>query len=119
VFSISVTNISQRPTVVTNIGFTFGVARWKRHGLITFMPDEFGPGIPKLLSDGDTGHWTTRLKDDNQWIRNLVLKFEVSPLVASTWRIQIHTSNGGTTTLKPEKSMIDVLVQCAKERKRG
>lgn len=33
VFSVSVTNISQRPTVITNVGFTFGLFRWKRHGL--------------------------------------------------------------------------------------
>lgn len=55
VFSISVTNISQRPTVITNIGFTFGIWRRKKHGIITFMPDQYGHGIPKALPDGETG----------------------------------------------------------------
>jgi hypothetical protein len=105
--------------VVTNIGFTFGIWRWKRHGIITFMLDELGPGVPKALSDGETAHWNARLGPNNKWARELVEKFKVSAFDVHTWRIQVHTSNGGTTELRPEKGIRDILMACVKEAGRG
>lgn len=115
VFSVSATNVSQRPTVVTNIGFSFGILRWKRHGLITFMPGDLGPGIPKSLSDGETASWNAKMGPDNKWARDLVEKFNVSKFDLWTWRVQIHLSNGGTTELRPEKGMRRILLTCIKE----
>jgi hypothetical protein len=119
VFAVSVTNVSQRPTVVTNIGFTFGVLRWKRRGLITFMQDDISQGIPKPLADGETGNWNVRLGPDRQWLRDLATKFEVTRLSVMTWRVHVHTSNGGTTTLRPEKGIRDMLLQCIGGRNSG
>jgi len=61
VFSVSATNVSQRPTVITGIGFTFGIWRWKRHGIMTFMQDQISHGIPMPLTDGETGNWNVPL----------------------------------------------------------
>ena len=119
VFAVSVTNISQRPTIVTNIGFTFGLWRWKRHGIITFMQDDIGHGIPKPLSDGETGNWNARLGKDNKWITDLVEKFAVTRFSVMTWRIHVHTSNGGTTTLRPERNIRDMVLACVASRPSG
>jgi len=113
VFAVSVTNISQRPTIVTNIGFTFGVWRWKRYGIITFMQDQFGHGIPKPLSDGEAGNWNVPLGPDNRWLRELAKKFPVNRWAIITWRVQVHTSNGGTATLRPEKNIREMLLACS------
>lgn len=110
VFGVSVTNTSQRPTVVTNIGFTFGFWRWKRHGIITFMQNNFSHGIPKPLADGETGVWNVPLGHDHRWLRDLASKFPVTWFLVYTWRVHVHTSNGGTTTLRPCKEIRDMLL---------
>ncbi len=110
VFTVCVTNVSQRPTVVTNIGFSFGMWRWKRNGIIMFVQDQFGHGIPKPLGDGETGHWSVPLGQDNEWAKDLVSKFTPSRWGVRTWRVHVYTSNGGTTTLRPEKAMRDLLL---------
>lgn len=109
VFSVSVTNISQRPTIITNIGFSCGIWKWKRYGIITFMEDDISQGIPKPLSDGETGSWNVRLGLENVWAKELVEKFEMTPFLVKTLRIHIHTSNGGTTKLKPENNFNEIL----------
>jgi len=109
VFAVSVTNISQRPTVITNVGFTFGWWRWKRHGIVTFMQDQFSHGIPKPLADGETANWNVPLGPDNKWLRELAEKFPVSRWHIFTWRVHVHTSNGGTTTLRPDKEIRSLL----------
>jgi hypothetical protein len=117
VFSVSVTNVSQRPTVITNIGITFGLWNWKRHGIITFTQDDIGPGIPKQLLDGETENWNIRLGQDNKWLTDLVEQFSVTRFSVLTWRIQIHTSNGGITTLRPEKNIRDMMLACMASKK--
>jgi hypothetical protein len=119
VFAVSATNVSQRPTIVTNIGFTFGVWRWKRHGIITFMQDQLGHGIPKSLSDGETGNWNVPLGPDNRWLKELAEKFSVNRWTIFTWRVQVHTSNGGTTTLRPEKNIREMLLACSDSHASG
>jgi hypothetical protein len=113
VFSVSVTNISQRPTVVTNIGFTFGAWRWKRHGIIALVQDQFGHGIPKPLADGETGSWSVPLGPDNRWLRDLASKFQITWWAVFTWRVHVYTSNGGTTTLRPDKETRKMLLALA------
>ncbi|UNP29578.1 hypothetical protein [Lysobacter gummosus] len=110
VFTVTATNVSQRPTVVTNIGFTFGVWRWKQHGIFNFIQDDIGHGIPKPLVDGESGTWSARLGPDNHWVKDLVEKLQVNWWSVLTWRIHIHTSNGGTTTVRPERNIRDMLL---------
>ena len=78
VFTVSVTNISQRPTMVTNIGFTCEIWRWKRYGIIGFTQDDISHGIPKALSDGESGNWNVRMGESNQWARDIINKFEMT-----------------------------------------
>ena len=119
VFSVSATNVSQRPTVVTNIGVTFGVWRWKKHGIITFVADQYGNGIPKALSDGETGNWSVPIGHDNSWLEDLAKQFEINRWAVFTWRVQVHTSNGGATTFRPEKNIRKRLLACIASRPAG
>ena len=117
VLAISMTNTSQRPTVVTNIGFTFGALRWKKFGIITSMQDVISHGIPKPLSDGETGNWNVDLGKDEQWLKDLAEQFSVTRFAVATWKITVHTSNGGTTTLRPEKHLRNALLKHVNARK--
>lgn len=115
VFAVSATNASQRPTIVTNISLTFGVWRWKRHGIMTFLQDDISHGIPKPLSDGETGSWNARMND--QWLKKLVENFELDNFSVETMKVLIHTSNGGVTVLRPEKGFRDKIKSFIKEMK--
>ena len=118
-FSITVTNRSPRPTKITNIGFTCGVWRWKRHGLITFIKNHITEGIPKSLSDGEQAHFAVALDESRSWILDLVQKFEMSTLDVKTFRIHVYTSNGGQMMMKPEKPFLDVMYTAARREKHG
>lgn len=113
VFSVSVTNVSQRSTVVTGIGCTFGIWRWKQHGMILFMQDQYSQGIPKSLVDGETGNWNVPLGQDNQWLRDIASKYRLDRWAIYTWRVQIYTSNGGITMLRPDKGIRSMLAKTA------
>lgn len=104
VFSVSATNISQRPTVVTHIGFSFGILRWKKYGMFLFGESNLGHGVPKPLADGESGSWNAEIGPDSRWLRELAEKFDVTKFHVYTWRIRISTSNGGVTVLRPDKS---------------
>jgi hypothetical protein len=119
VFAVSATNVSQRPTVVTNVGFTFGVWRWKRHGVVTFMQDQFSNGIPKPLGDGETGSWNVPLGPDNKWFKDLASKFSATRWAVYTWRVHVYTSNGGFTTFRPDKNTRTMLLAAAGLQKRS
>jgi hypothetical protein len=119
VFSVSATNVSQRPTVVTKIGFTFGIWRWKRYGVITFQQDQISHGIPKSLGDGETADWIVPLGDDSQWLKDLASKFPISWWAVFTWRVHVHTSNGGSNTFRPDKAIREKLKAFADAPQRG
>lgn len=116
-FSINVTNRSPRPTKITNIGFAFGIWRWKRRGLITFMRDHISDDIPKSLGDGEQAHFCFTLDESRSWISDLVQQFEMSAIDVKTFRVHVYTSNGGQMTIKPEKPFLDVMFAEAKKRK--
>ena len=101
--------------MVTNIGFTCEIWRWKRYGIIGFTQDDISHGIPKALSDGESGNWNVRMGESNQWARDIINKFEMTRISVATLRVQIHTSNGGTTVLRPKKSIRDILIALVKE----
>lgn len=118
VLAVSVTNISLRPTEVINIVFTCGIWRWKRHVLVKFMQD-MGHNIPQPLSDGETGYWYVPMGESNNFARGLIDGLKITRFSVATLRVQILTSNGGTTMLWPEKSFRDTLMSLVKEKKSG
>lgn len=113
VFSVAATNVSQRSTVISNIGCSFGVWRWKQQGIIRFMHDQYGPGIPKSLVDGETVVWSVPLGQDNKWLKDFTSKWRLTRWTVWTWRIHVYTSNGGTTTFRPDKSTRTMLLEAA------
>jgi hypothetical protein len=113
VFAISVTNSSLRPTVVTNVGFTFGFWRWRKQGVVVIVRDQFSDGVPKTLGDGDTGSWNIPLGKEHKWLRDLASTFPVSRWAVWTWRVRVYTSNGDVTTLRPGKTIRQMLLAVA------
>jgi hypothetical protein len=69
---ISVTNVGTRATVLNNI--TFRAGRWgdRRYGVFPTDKDSFSVGLPYPLADGHEGHWGVALRNDREWLRELV-----------------------------------------------
>jgi hypothetical protein len=118
-FSVSATNISQRPTTITNISFSMGLFFWRRHGIITFMQGAYSHGIPKELTDGDRGSWSADLGQDEEWISDLVEKFKMKWIHVQTLRVYVHTSNGGSTKFVPERAFRKMIMKHVAKAKHG
>jgi hypothetical protein len=119
IVSISVTNLSQRSTTITNIGLTMGLPLRKRSGIITLMQSHISHGIPKTLADGERANWSIELDTSQSWMKELVQKFEMDRLSVYTLRFHVYTSNGGTTTLRPEKELRKMLLEHVAKKKHG
>ena len=119
VFNITVTNISQRPTTITNISFSMGLFFWRRQGIITFMQTHNSHGIPRELSDGDRGSWCAELGANEEWISDLVSEFNMGWVDVQSLRIYVHTSNGGSTKLVPENNFQKMILRHVGARKHG
>ena len=119
IVSLSVTNVSQRPTTVTNIGLSMGLPFRKRAGVINIVQSHISHGIPKTLADGERASWSIELDKSQTWIRELVEKFEMNWLSVQTLRFHVYTSNGGTTTLRPEKELRKMLLNHVAKKKHG
>lgn len=103
--SILVTNTGTRATVVKSIGLRFGLFR-KRYAILKLSEDEYKDRIPRPLGDGEQAHWGIQLDTKRSWITDLFQKdFVRSSLDIHTMVIQIHTTNGGTKSFRPERSL--------------
>ncbi len=102
--SIDITNIGSRGTVINNIGIRIGLFR-RRYGIIPVDRDNYSDKIPMLLNDGDQGHWCIPLDEKFSWINGLCKDFIKSPLDIATMQIQVHTTNGGTQNIRPNKNL--------------
>lgn len=104
VISIGVTNIGNRTTTVRNIGIRSGLFK-KRYGIIMVGQSDISESIPKTIADGEQGNWSIPLQGNPNWIADLCEKFVTTKLDVLTLRVQIHTTNGGTTNIKAEKGL--------------
>lgn len=67
---------------------------------------EYMDPIPRPLGDGEQAHWGIPLDKEQKWINDLFLKdFAKSWLDVQTMVIQVHTTNGGTFSFRPEKAL--------------
>lgn len=107
--SINVANVGNRSTVVNNIGIRVGLFK-KRYAIITVVRDHHSDGIPRSLADGEQGHWGIPLDEKRSWITDLCKDFIKSKRDVETMRIQIHTTNGGTTNIRPEKTLRQMII---------
>ncbi len=116
VIAVSATNISPRPTTVTNVVFSYGVWRWKRYYFVKFMRG--GPSdLPALLTDGQPATWYIPMGKENQWARELVNELKLTRFDVATLKVNIQTSNGGTTVIRPDKDFRDTLMALVEEKK--
>lgn len=118
VFAVHATNVSARRTVVTEISIGFVLVGWTRYGLVPVIRTPVSHGIPKALAAGESGSWTIPLGADNAWLKELIGQFGISKASVHAMRVYLHTSNGGTTILRPEKSFRELLLSEIEERER-
>lgn len=103
--SIFVTNTGTRSTVIKSVGLRFGLLR-KRYAFLKLQQDDLMDPIPRPLSDGDQAHWGFPLDAEHKWIDDLFLKdFARSWLDVETMVVQVHTTNGGTFSFRPEQPL--------------
>ena len=112
--SIRVTNVGSRSTVISNIGIRIGRFK-KRYAIITVVRDTYSAGIPKPLGDGEEAHWGIPLDEKKSWITDLCKDFIKSEADVESMRIEIHTTNGGTTDLRPEKPLRQMIIDSLKK----
>lgn len=113
--SIVVTNVGNRSTVVSHVGLRVGLLR-KRYAFITLVKDQFSEGIPRPLADGEQAHWGIPLDENRSWIADLCKDFITTRLDVETMKIQIHTTNGGTTDIRPEEPLRKMILDVVSKR---
>lgn len=103
--SLSVTNIGTRATVIKSIGMRFGLFR-RRYAYLNLQRNEHMDAMPRPLADGEQAHWGIPLDKDRLWILDLFEKQLVqSGVDVKTMVIQVHTTNGGIFTFRPEPAL--------------
>ncbi len=108
---INVRNIGSRSTIVNNIGIRIGLIK-KRYAILAPPRDRYSDGIPKALGDGEEAHWAIVLDEEDTWVKKLCKGFVKSGIDVWTLRFQIHTTNGGSTNIRPEKELRDKILKC-------
>lgn len=115
--SIFVTNTGLRPTVIRSIGLRFGLLG-KRYAILKLQKDEYMDQMPKPLGDGEQAHWGIALDKERTWIDDLFRKeFIRNWLDVESMVVQVHTTNGGTVSFRPEKAFRKMIH--ARRRERG
>lgn len=103
--SIFVTNSGSRSTVIKSIGLRFGLFR-KRYGILNLQRDEYMDSMPRPLEDGEQAHWGIPLDKDRKWIEDICFKdFVKTWLDVESMVLQVHTTNGGIHSFRPEKGL--------------
>lgn len=114
-FSISVTNVGTRATVVNNIGMQVGRLK-KRYAVISMSESNISHGIPHALGDGQEGHWYVPLGGEKKWLRDLCGNFVKTPGDIKSLRFLVYTNHGFNVVLRPEKQFRDVLLKLLEEK---
>lgn len=99
----TVTNVGTRATKVVSITMEVGFFRPQSAIVMLFKPDNYGPGLPKALDDGEQAHWGIELDGRKTWIKKICEGFVRSEWDVRSLRFLIHTSNSGRPTkIRPE-----------------
>lgn len=108
---VHVTNKSMRTAKVSTIAIRTGLpvlrGRFKRRfAIIPVWDATISKPLPTVLDDGDTAQWCIRL-DEKDWLGDLCgpQKFVTDWLGVETFRLEVHTRNGGKLVLKPEEPL--------------
>jgi hypothetical protein len=109
VFSIGITNVGNRATVVNSISIRTGLFK-KNHAIIVATKNEYSVGVPHPLADGQEWSYLIPLGEKQAWLQDLCKDLIVTSWDVRTLRFQVHTTNGGHLTLRPEESLKKALL---------
>jgi hypothetical protein len=103
---INVTNVAPRSTRIQTISIHTGW--WRIHRAQAIIPN-WEPGVsselPKTLGDGESAQWAVRLIENDKWLREIISDFAKGWWGVETFRLQVHTTNGRSFSMRPEKAM--------------
>jgi hypothetical protein len=106
---VQVTNTGTRSTIVKMLGIRVGIWKWRRFAVIPNWDSQYSSPLPKALDDGEDASWGIELNapaGGTNWLEDLCGDgFVKSWLDVETFRLQVHTSNGGTHSIQPEKAL--------------
>lgn len=112
--ALHVTNIGTRTTKITTISIRSGLLK-KRHAIIPNWDERYSSQLPVVLEDSQTANWSFELDEQHSWIRDICKGFAPTWLAVETFRVDVHTSNGGLLVLRPEESMRKRMHEIRKE----
>ena len=108
---IRVVNTGSRPAKITNIGWTIGRFRKRKHLIQTFGFPE-SDNVPKMLHEGEEATFMVPfVSPDNQgWLTKFANDFgKDKPSALKTLKSVVHTSVGTTFKVRVEKGLIEKL----------
>lgn len=112
IFSISATNVSTRPTTITNISFNAGRGDKAINAVIQLQGLPGSSSMPATLADGQSASWNIPEKFEHEWLNKIsagMANKGLEPKDLSNFSFVIHTSNGGLIKCKPDKRVISIL----------
>ena len=110
----NVTNIGERPVVISLISWVIGRGKNRKYGIQT-LSGPLTKQYPETLAHGQDAMFTVSFSETPNWASNL-LKTLDDPSGGSlrTLCAQIHTSVGQTFDVKPESALLDRLRAAAR-----
>ena len=110
-----VTNIGDRPVVVSNIGWVIGKRKARRY-CIQVLEGLPWKQCPAELTHGQQAQFMVALSGTPDWTQEFATGFVEDPRLLETLRAQIFTSVGQTFEHKPERGVIDRLRQALEDQ---
>ena len=108
----NVTNLGERPVVITLIGWVIGKRKARRH-CIQILEGSPWHQYPASLTHGQAALFMVGLSGKPDWTKDFATGFVRDPRLLKTLRAQIFTSIGQTFEIKPEHDVIERLRQAA------
>jgi len=107
---IQVTNIGERPIVVTTIGWRIGKGKNLKYA-VQIVSGAYTHDLPMELQHGKTGRFMVSLQETRDWDQRFAEGFviDLSEKNLKTLVAQIFTSVGQTIEVVPEQGLIDHL----------
>ena len=109
-----VTNVGERPVVITTVGWVIGKRKARRYG-IQILEGPPWKQCPAELTHGQGAQFMVGLSPTPDWTKDFTTNFVNEPQQLKTLRAQIFTSVGQTFEIKPEHNLIDRLRRAAEE----
>lgn len=114
--NIGITNIGDRPTTITTVGWAVGSGKQRRH-CIQPVSGDWTAQYPIELAHGKTANFMVSFTHTPNWLTEFANGFlrSLSDKELNTLVAQVHTSLGQTVEVKPESGLLERLKKTRKD----